>query len=55
MNEQPAPDYDPTPKDKLSGGGGNDHVETWDHLCGPDPNWLAALENDDDDTRLPRR
>lgn len=26
----------------------NDHAETWDHLCGPDPNWRQALETDDE-------
>lgn len=29
--------------------------EIHDHLCGPDPNWVKALEHDDDDTSLPRR
>jgi hypothetical protein len=23
----------------------NDTAETWDHLCGPDPNGQAALES----------
>jgi len=24
----------------------NDTAETWDHLCGPDPAWRAALEDE---------
>ncbi len=37
-----------TPNTEVEDRANNDHAESWDHLCGPDPAWRKVLEESDD-------